>query len=101
MPPSLSCESDNGRHLIEELAALGGAASRIPKELRLQFVGDFETAMAAYYAANRHDASDLLAEMAQYFVQFHPGPDHYYLGLVESVAETGHEAILAPPTTTS
>lgn len=84
-----------GKDLFPALAALGGAASRTPKELARLFTEDFESGMVRFWQERNTETTALLREMAQYFVQFEPMPNNCYAQLLHVLGGTRKKAVLA------
>lgn len=84
-----------GSQLFPALAAQGGVASRVPKDLALLFAKDFEAGMDRFWAESNTQASALLREMAKYFVQFEPLPGNCYEQLLEILGGTRKKVVLA------
>lgn len=72
-----------GNHLFDALDALGGAASRIPDEIKAEFRRNFEVGMVRYYEYAEGKIMAFHRELAGYLASFEPGPDNAYAVLGE------------------
>lgn len=84
-----------GKDLFPALVQLGGAASRVPKDLAQLFTEDFEAGMDRFWAEHNTETTALLREMAQYFVQFEPMPNNCYEQLLHILGGVRKKAIFA------
>lgn len=84
-----------GTQLFSALQALGGVAATVNEELAQLFFRNFEEGMDAFWLTRNTSTTELLREMARYFVQFEPLPGNCYLELFSILGGTRKKAVFA------
>lgn len=71
-----------GTHLFDCLDKAGGAASKLPEDLKDKFRDDFESGMAEFYRIFRGDTARFQSELAGYLANYSPTNESVYLSLL-------------------
>lgn len=74
-----------GNQLFDKLEQAGGIAARIPTTMKYVFRENFEAGMALYYKYYDGNIMQFQRELAQYLVQFSPGPRNTYIRLIKTL----------------
>lgn len=82
-----------GANLFPELKAAGGIAATLDDDFANAFV-DFEAGMDRFWEERNTDTTELLRDMARYFVQFEPLAGNSYLKLMTILGGTKKKAVM-------
>ncbi len=84
-----------GGQLFPALQTAGGAATRVSDELAQLFASDFEAGMDRFWEEHNTRTTELLRDMARYFVQFEPLEGNLYIELIKILGGTRKKALMA------
>ena len=84
-----------GRDLFDKLKIRRGVAASVDPSLADVFRRDFEVGMARFREERDQDTLLFLREMADFFTQFVPTEQNYYVTLLKHLAKTKHHTTIA------
>ncbi len=76
-----------GANLFDALEELGGAASRVPDDIKAEFKKDFETGMSLYNLKHSVKLQEFHRELSYYLSGFTPSASSAYLNLLNNFAK--------------
>jgi hypothetical protein len=84
-----------GGQLFDELRRRGGIAAQLQPPLSIEFQRNFELGMAMFRQSRDADSTSFLRDMAEYFLQFTPGPRNLLHLLIQIIREGRRRSVIA------